>query len=63
MILMILKKEHISGERINCYLSLNSKISKVTIGNKTFEMDLSSIKEIESSDKYDIVTNYLMKIL
>ena len=62
MILMILKKEHISGERINCYLSLNSKISKVTIGNKTFEMDLSSIKEIESSDKYDIVTNYLLRI-
>lgn len=62
MILMILKKEQISEERINCYLSLNSKISKVTIGNKTFEMDLSSIKEIESSDKYDIVTNYLLRI-
>ena len=62
MILMILKKEQISNAKIHCYLTTNSKISKVTISNKTFDMDLSNVKEIESSDKYDIACNYLLRI-
>lgn len=59
---MILKKEHISNGKIRCYLSLNSKISKIIIGNKTYDMDLSSAKEIKPSNEYDIASNFLLRI-
>ena len=59
---MILKKEHISNGKLSCYISMNNKLSKLIINNKVQEIDLSSIKEIEACDEYDLMYNYLLRI-